>query len=378
MRTLLAGAGDHPARDASRVANGEAPSIVDLAGAGWDEREARDLHGVRFAGHDPLRPLVDHDATWAAGRCRSRRRRLPGRGRADPRRRDRVGALPLPRRRRPDPPPRRAALLQTPRPRAGRRGRALEQAAASSRAPARPARWQTASPTPRPASSARPHPDARGWPGPDRAARAGAHLEPPQRHLGGVCRVGSPPATPVSPRSPNGPGASTPLLTGHRFLFGTVRVGGSALDLDRRPGRPRARSWRALRARPIAAGASCMFNASFQDRLPASASSPRDDARGLGTVGPAARPPGSPRTSAAALPHLPTRLRAGRARRAAGDVRARFEQRVLELGRRSTILDHLLDGRRAAAAEPRRPPQPSVSAGSKAPRRDDLHRRTRR
>ena len=42
--------------------DGEAPSIVDLAAAaGWDEREAHDLHGVRFAGHDPLRPLVDHD-----------------------------------------------------------------------------------------------------------------------------------------------------------------------------------------------------------------------------------------------------------------------------------------------------------------------------
>ena len=38
------------------------PTIVDLApAAGWDEREAHDLYGVRFAGHEPLRPLVDHD-----------------------------------------------------------------------------------------------------------------------------------------------------------------------------------------------------------------------------------------------------------------------------------------------------------------------------
>jgi hypothetical protein len=44
------------------VADHTAPSIVDLAfAAGWDEREAHDLHGVGFDGHAPLRPLVTHD-----------------------------------------------------------------------------------------------------------------------------------------------------------------------------------------------------------------------------------------------------------------------------------------------------------------------------
>ena len=48
------------------VADGRVPSIVDLApAAGWDEREAHDLHGVEFAGHEPLRPLVDHDLDLA-------------------------------------------------------------------------------------------------------------------------------------------------------------------------------------------------------------------------------------------------------------------------------------------------------------------------
>ena len=38
------------------------PTIVDLApGADWDEREASDLYGVSFDGHEPLRPLVDHN-----------------------------------------------------------------------------------------------------------------------------------------------------------------------------------------------------------------------------------------------------------------------------------------------------------------------------
>ena len=42
------------------------PTIVDLApAAGWDEREAHDLYGVRFDGHEPLRPLVDHDLDLA-------------------------------------------------------------------------------------------------------------------------------------------------------------------------------------------------------------------------------------------------------------------------------------------------------------------------
>lgn len=45
---------------------GEVPSIVGLVGAaGWDEREAHDLHGLDFAGHEPLRPLVDHPAAPA-------------------------------------------------------------------------------------------------------------------------------------------------------------------------------------------------------------------------------------------------------------------------------------------------------------------------
>ncbi|MEX2105918.1 MAG: NADH-quinone oxidoreductase subunit C [Solirubrobacterales bacterium] len=36
-------------------------TIVDMVPAAqWDEREAHDLHGLRFEGHDPLRPLLDH------------------------------------------------------------------------------------------------------------------------------------------------------------------------------------------------------------------------------------------------------------------------------------------------------------------------------
>ena len=41
--------------------DGAVPTIVDLApAAGWDEREAHDLYGIGFDGHEPLRPLVAH------------------------------------------------------------------------------------------------------------------------------------------------------------------------------------------------------------------------------------------------------------------------------------------------------------------------------
>jgi Ni,Fe-hydrogenase III large subunit len=41
------------------------PSIVDIApAAGWSEREAHDLYNVDFPGHDPIRPLVNHADEW--------------------------------------------------------------------------------------------------------------------------------------------------------------------------------------------------------------------------------------------------------------------------------------------------------------------------
>jgi Ni,Fe-hydrogenase III large subunit len=51
----------------TRVDRDQLPTIVDLvAAAQWDEREAHDLHGLRFEGHEPLRALVDHTVDTAA------------------------------------------------------------------------------------------------------------------------------------------------------------------------------------------------------------------------------------------------------------------------------------------------------------------------
>ena len=52
----------------ARATDSRLETVVDLLPAAeWDEREARDTHSVRFDGHEPLRPLVAHPAdraTW--------------------------------------------------------------------------------------------------------------------------------------------------------------------------------------------------------------------------------------------------------------------------------------------------------------------------
>ena len=47
--------------------DGRVPTIVDLVpAADWDEREAHDLYGLGFDGHEPLRALVAHPPDPAA------------------------------------------------------------------------------------------------------------------------------------------------------------------------------------------------------------------------------------------------------------------------------------------------------------------------
>ena len=62
VRTLLAGRDGTMRLETVAADAGTVPSIIELTpAADWDEREASDLYGVRFAGHEPMRPLVDHD-----------------------------------------------------------------------------------------------------------------------------------------------------------------------------------------------------------------------------------------------------------------------------------------------------------------------------
>ena len=79
----------------------------------WDEREAHDLHGWRSRGTIRCAPLVAHPADLDGWTVPFRGHdAASGRGRSDPRRRDRVRALPLPRRRGVDPASRPPAVLQ--------------------------------------------------------------------------------------------------------------------------------------------------------------------------------------------------------------------------------------------------------------------------
>ena len=62
VRTLLTSQEGDVRSESVSAARGSVPTIVDLApAAGWDEREAHDLYGIGFDGHEPLRPLIDHD-----------------------------------------------------------------------------------------------------------------------------------------------------------------------------------------------------------------------------------------------------------------------------------------------------------------------------
>ncbi len=132
-------------------------------------------------------------------------------------------------------------------------------------------------------------------------------------------------------------------LTGHRFLFGSVSVGGSALALGAEQiaaaraelqaiGAAAARGWREL-----------VFNRSFVDRLPDIGLVDAAAVRRLGTVGPAARAAG---VAVDARTHAPALAYDGFAavvpERSLGDVQARFEQRELELRQSLAILDGLL------------------------------------
>jgi len=133
-------------------------------------------------------------------------------------------------------------------------------------------------------------------------------------------------------------------VTGHRFLFGSVRVGGSDLVLGEDAVRAAREEVAALRTESARSWRELLFNASFEDRLPDVGVVNAVQASRLGAVGPAARAAGlaedvrteSPRLAYDGLePVVP--------RRAAGDVQARLEQRALELLQTFALLEELLD-----------------------------------
>jgi Ni,Fe-hydrogenase III large subunit len=357
VRTLLAAPDGSTRIQTVDVDDGSVPSIVDLApAAGWDEREAHDLQGVRFAGHEPLRPLVDHDLSldrWT----------VPVRG-TDP---YQVAVGPI-----------HAGVIESGHFRfhvVGERilhldarlfykHRGLERAAEGRTVDeglAYASRACAACAVTNGVAYAHACEDALGRRPTAELARARTillELERMWSHLNDIAAVcagvglaaGNNTFAALTERSRR----LNAALTGHRFLFGSVRVGGSDLTLDRDAVRAAREEVGALRTGSSRAWRELLFNASFQDRLPDIGVVTTAEAESLGAVGPAARASGVGDDLRASSPRLsydgfePVVLR-----RAAGDVQARLEQRALELLQTFALLESLLgEPLEPTAAEP--------------------------
>jgi len=338
------------------VIDGHAQSIVDLVpAAAWDEREAADLYGVRFDGHEPLRPLVDHDLdlrSWI----------VPVRGRDA----YQVAVGPI-----------HAGVIESGHFRFHVVGdrilhldarlfykyRGLERAAEGHRPVeglAFAQRACAACAVSNGVAYAHAWEDALGL-APTRALsrirtilleleRLWSHLN----DIAAICAgVGFAAGNNFFAALTERARRLNAALTGHRFLFDTINVGGSALSFTADDvGHARAeletmrdesrRAWREL-----------LFNGSFQDRLPDVGVVSAEDAQTLGAVGPAARASGLPvdaRTAGDRLAY--DNFEPVAPRRTAGDVQARLEQRAVELLQTFDTLESLLD----------RPVSPSAAA----------------
>jgi Ni,Fe-hydrogenase III large subunit len=327
--------------------DGAVPTIVDRAPSmAWDEREAFDLYGVRFSGHEPLRPLVDHDLElphWT----------VPVRGR-DP---YQVAVGPI-----------HAGVIESGHFRFHVVGdrilhvdvrlfykhRGLERAAEGrslAEALTVVSRACAACAVANGVAYAQACEDALGLGAPEELARARTillELERSWSHLNDVAAV----CAGVGLAAGNTRFAGlcermrrlNAAFTGHRFLFGTVEVGGSSWELGAPAAREAREELRAVGAAARSAWRELQFNGSFQDRLPGVGVVSAEDVVRLGTVGPAARAAGVREDVRATgrglayegfVPVVPER--------AEGDVQARLEQRALELDQSLGILDALLD-----------------------------------
>jgi Ni,Fe-hydrogenase III large subunit len=367
VRTVLTAADGSIRLETVATAEGTAPSIVDhTAAAAWDEREAHDLYGVHFAGHEPLRPLVDHE-------LRLDRWTVPVRG-GDA---YQVAVGPI-----------HAGVIESGHfrfhvvgdrilhldARLFYKHRGLERAAEGARLDrglAFASRACAACAVSNAIAYAHACEHALGLEATDGVARARTlllELERMWSHLNDIAAVcagvglaaGNTSFAALTERARR----LNASLTGHRFLFGTVGVGGSELDLTADDVRAARGEVAALRTDSARAWRELVFNASFQDRLPDIGVVTTTDAQRLGASGPAARASGlgedvratSPRLSYGGFePIVP--------KRAAGDVRARVEQRALELLQTFAILEALLDGPVRPEAASRGAPEQPIGIG---------------
>jgi Ni,Fe-hydrogenase III large subunit len=339
---------------------GTLPTLVDLVpAAAWDEREAADLFGVAFEGHTPLRSLARHPRELDAWTTDVR---------GDGVHRVAVGPI-------------HAGVIESGHfrfhvvgerillvdPQLFYKHRGLEAAACGgdpAHALAHAARACGACAVTNSVACAAAVEEALGlWPSDAvRSARTLLlELERVYNHLNdisAICAgVGFAPGTMAFAALKERAMRLNAESAGHRFLFGAVQIGGSALALgdaarDALRGglaeleADMERSWRELR-----------FAASFQARLDGVGVLDRADALRLGTVGPAARASGVAVDARTTSPRLayPADFAPAAPSAAAGDVAARLEMRAVELRDTFALLDELLRGpvRPGAAARDR-------------------------
>jgi Ni,Fe-hydrogenase III large subunit len=325
----------------------ELPSIVELiAAADRDEREAHDLHELRFHGHDPLRPLIAHPSetpSWTvavagdgvnevavgpvhAGVIESGHFRFHVVG-------ERILHL--------DPRLfyKHRGLERAAEGRGLAEGLAFAQRACGACAVANSVAYALACES---AIGLAPSREMR------RARTLLLELERLYNHLNDIAAI----CAGVGFAAGNMAFAAlkeralrlNQALSGHRFLFGSVEVGASALDLPP-PAVDRARGeLRELQRDTAGAWREIQFSASVQARLEGVGVLGRDDAVRLGAVGPAARAAGVAMDARAASPGLwyGSSFSAAVPPGAAGDVAARLEVRAIELVNVFTMLEELL------------------------------------
>lgn len=326
---------------------GNVPSIVDLAPAmGWDEREAHDLYGVGFIGHEPLRPLLDHPAppeSWT----------VPVRGH-DP---YQVAVGPI-----------HAGVIESGHfrfhvvgdkilhvdARLFYKHRGLERAAEGSppaSALAVVTRACAACMVANSVAFATAAEQVLGLRATAELARARTLLLEMERvwnHLNDIAAIcagagmaaGNSYFLALTERARR----LNLAIAGHRFLFGSVVIGRSELTMDDDGVRSCARELAEITTAVEVGWRELAFNGSFQDRLDAIGVIDAAMVQQLGVVGPAARAAGVvDDVRATSLYPDYADFVPVTSSTATGDVRARLEQRVLELRQSLNLLNGLLD-----------------------------------
>lgn len=163
-------------------------------------------------------------------------------------------------------------------------------------------------------------------------------------------------------------------LFGHRFLFGTVMVGESQVELAANDGRKGGVEVAAIAADAASAWREMTFNGSVQDRLRGVGILTRHQAARTGAVGPSARAAGLSDDARTSSPDLQyAGFIAAAPSNPAGDVSARAEVRHLEIEATSRMLRDLLAEGLRSERSPTGAPKEQLGCGRvESPRGETL------